>query len=319
MGLLEGELFVPLNVQGNLTGVIIIGPKQSQEAYTLTDWTVLATLASQVAVAVEKARLHTAQRRAEQQALEARTAATASRDAEQLKSAFLNLVSHDLRTPLATIKGTVAGLREVQDWPPALHQDLITVEQQTDRLHQVVTNLLDHSRLETGAALDLQAYALGDLLPGASEEVQPVLGERPFHLAVPADLPMMLVDGMLVQAVFRNLLLNVALHTPEGTSVTVRARAVTEARLPMVEIQVADQGPGIPAADRERAFVPFHRLSKGSRGSGLGLAIVQQVVTAHGGQVHIEETPGRGTTVVFTFPVAAVKQPMTPADVGEQA
>ena len=226
--------------------------------------------------------------------------------AERLSRALLSSVSHELRTPLAAILGTVSGLRELNELGSEVQQDLGMVEQQTERLTRAVTNLRDLSRLRTGpAVLASQPYTLEELFGLVLDDAGPALARHRLKLELGGDLPLVQVDGVLAEAVLQNLLLNAALYTPAGTPINIGARVVDrDAGQPMVEVRVADQGPGIPSEERERVFDPFHRLARSSPGTGLGLTIVRDIVALHGGQVWVEETTGGGATFALTLPIA---------------
>ena len=221
----------------------------------------------------------------------------------ELRTALLSAVSHDLRTPLASIKASVSSLRAHDvEWSDAQTADfLAAIEDDTDRLNQLVGNLLDMSRLQTGA-LDLtrRPVALEEVVANALESVGAHASD--VTVDVPEDLPLALVDAGLLERAVANILANALHWSPSGVPVEVSARTAA----PDLELRVIDHGPGVPAEERERIFQPFQRLGdrgRGGVGVGLGLAIASGFIEAMGGEVLVEETPGRGST--FRILVAA--------------
>jgi two-component system sensor histidine kinase KdpD len=266
------------------------------------DQRVLQAFASQVAVAYR-------QRLLADQA----QAAAAIGAADRVRTALLNAVSHDLRTPIASAKAAVSSLRTSDvSWSERDQQALLAdADAALDRLTALVTNLLDLSRLQAGAlAVAAQPVGLDDVVRAALDHL--ALG----HLAepdrvevdVPADLPEVSVDAGLLERVIANLLENAIRHTPDGEPVRVTAGSYG----PGVELRVIDRGPGIPSADRERVFEAFQRrgdhTSSSGPGVGLGLAIARGFVDAMDGAISLEDTPGGGLTVVVQLPRADTSQ-----------
>jgi two-component system sensor histidine kinase KdpD len=228
-------------------------------------------------------------------------------EVDRLRAALIGSVSHDLRTPLASIKASISDLAD-----PALHLSdadramlLRTTEEETDRLTRLVTNLLDMSRIQAGALVPhTSATPLDELVGAVVARFEPMLGGR-LGVELADGLPLVDVDYLLVEQVLSNLLENAARYTPAGTAVTVRAGAVPGGA--EVELAVADHGPGVAEAERERIFDQFYRLRAEGRepvGTGMGLAIVKGIVEAHGGRVWVEATPGGGATFAVRLPVA---------------
>ena len=237
-------------------------------------------------------------RRAAEQAQEAAVA----RRSDELKTALLRAVSHDLRTPLASIKASVSGLR--QSGAAYTDEDrvelLAAIEEETDRLTRLVSNLLDASRLEAGALKPhKQLNDLKELITATVERLQPVLAGRPVGLDIPGKLPLVPCDYAQIDQVITNLLENAAVHTPPGTPVTITAHAEEKTVL----VEVRDHGPGLPADDQERVFRPFERGTSRARGFGLGLSIARGLVEAHGGQLRAEDAPDGGARFVFRLPL----------------
>jgi two-component system sensor histidine kinase KdpD len=219
------------------------------------------------------------------------------------RSALLRSVSHDLRTPLVTIKAVTSDLRDGPDYDDKVRDELLDlVGDEAERLDRLVANLLSLSRVETGSLEpEPQALPLDELLTTRVRKLNRVLRNVRVQVDVPFTLPLAEGDYTLVDQVVTNLLENAARHSPEGGSVRVRARE----REGWIEVSVSDQGPGVDPADRDRIFLPFSR-GKGSASSGVGLAICKAIVEAHGGSIAVQgpDDSGRtGATFVFTLPV----------------
>ncbi len=221
----------------------------------------------------------------------------------ELRNALLAAVSHDLRTPLASIKASVTSLlAEDVEWPADVAREFtITIDHETDRLTSLVANLLDMSRLSTGA-LSVQRMPVGldELVLAAVNS----LGDRAdaAHLEIDVDegLPGIETDPSLVERAIANVVDNALVWSPPARSVRIEASAADGA----VQLRVVDHGPGIPPAERERVFLPFQRHGDRSYGPGvgLGLAVARGLVVATGGRLVVEDTDGGGTTMVISLP-----------------
>jgi len=231
--------------------------------------------------------------------------ASALAEANELRSALLQAVSHDLRTPLAGIKASASSLRQSDiEWSDADRDEFLrTIEDETDRLASLVGNLLDMSRIQAGAvAPAAREVGLEEVVPAALAG----LGERAgsVDVDVPETLPAVIADPALLERVVANLVQNAVAHSPVGAPVRVEAGEVGG----RVLIRVVDRGRGIPAAERERVFQPFQRMddsrSQGA-GVGLGLAVARGFTRAMGGELTIDDTPGGGTTMVIELKAAA--------------
>jgi two-component system, OmpR family, sensor histidine kinase KdpD len=252
----------------------------------------LGTFANQAALAVDRAQLS-------EQALRARLL----EEIDRWRRALMGAASHDLRTPLASIKTAVSNLRQVDARlsPEDRAELLELIELQSDRLARLVTNLLDMTRLEAGA-LELRPTTIGftDLV----DEAVALLGGLvvPGRVAVdaPADLPLLHLDHVLMSQVLANVLENAERLSPGDSVIRVAARRAS-GNAARVEIAVADDGPGIAPKDRERVFEMFSQNGGGGR-AGLGLAIAKAFVEAHGGLIWIDPDVDGGARVVFTVP-----------------
>lgn len=247
--------------------------------------------------------LSAAARRASQRAREA----DVLRRSNELKEVLLSSVSHDLRTPLASIKASVGTLLEehIELRPEQQRELLAGIEEETDRLSRLISNLLDISRLEAGQMpADRELNAIAEVATGVVDRLAWVLRDHPVEIDIPDDIPLVPFDYVHVQQVLTNLLENAALHTPPGTRVRVCARQEGNA----VAVRVSDDGPGIPASERERIFDKFyHGGRSGRRGSGLGLAIARGLAEAQGGSLKLDVQSPRGATFVFTLPLMTDK------------
>jgi two-component system, OmpR family, sensor histidine kinase KdpD len=270
-----------------------------------TDRRVLIAFAEQAAVALQQGRL------AAQAAEAARLAA-----ANSMRTALLAAVSHDLRTPLAGIKAASSALRSTDLRLSEEDQaELVeTVDASADRLSALVDNLLDMSRLQAGAVTPaLSPSELPEVVARALSWLDADEQDR-VHLHWSDELPAVIADPGLLERVVANLVSNAARHAPRGP---ISLSAGTAAG--RVELRVADGGPGIPLADRERVFVAFQRLgdSPSGQGVGLGLAVARGLTEAMGGTLTAEDTPGGGMTMVVSLAVAdapsSSMSPTTPA------
>ncbi|HET7468725.1 MAG TPA: sensor histidine kinase KdpD [Gemmatimonadales bacterium] len=223
-------------------------------------------------------------------------------EAERLRTALLSSLSHDMRTPLASIEGAASTMLEGPPAPDPRVRDLAgTIVQESRRMGRLVANLLDMIRVESGALqVQKEWQLLSDVVGVALLRTEDQLREHPVVSTLPADLPLVPVDEILLEQVFVNLLENAARHTPPGTPIEIGAVAQPGE----VVVSVADRGPGIPAGEEERVFEKFHRLgSAPGQGVGLGLTICRGIVTAHGGRIWAEARPGGGALFRFTIPI----------------
>lgn len=251
------------------------------------------TYANHAALALERSQLR-------EQAL--RTELLEQVDA--LRASLIGAVSHDLRTPLASVKAAVSALRDVEAsraLAPGDREELLAlIETQSDALDRLVANLLDMTRIQSGALeLRREPALVTDVVHGAIRAA--ALDPGRFRVELADDLPSVEVDVVLMEQVLANLLDNAVRHSPDGASIDVTAFARGE----LVELSVRDHGPGVPAQDRERVFTMFSRVGAEGR-AGLGLAIAKAFVEAHGQTIRVEDAPGGGARFVVTIPVAAV-------------
>lgn len=255
-------------------------------------WELLPALANHFAIALERSQLHERVRHAE--LLE---------EIDRLRHALVGAVSHDLRTPLATIKVASSTLLEPtsklsESDTSELHS---LIDTQTDRLTRIVNDVLDMTRIKAGVLEPrYQTHHPLDLVSAATSMLGSSLKDRHVDVMVPARLPLVLVDNVLIEQVLCNLLDNADRHAPPGTQITVQADLQGPNR---IEISVSDSGPGVPPAERQGVFDTFVRYDTGGR-AGLGLAIAKAFVEAHGERIWVEDAPAGGARFAFTVPVA---------------
>ncbi len=233
----------------------------------------------------------------------ARVRAQERDERHRLHRTLLDSVSHELKTPLAILRSASENLgREDR----AGHEHFVgEIRLATDRLDHLVANLLNQTRLESGAVHpQLDWCDARDIIGAARRGLGDALAQRPLAVEIPAEMPLFRADAPLLEQAVANLLLNAALHTPPGTPVRVSAGA--DAGRERVFITVADAGPGIPAELRENLFQKFRR-PPGARtgGLGLGLSIVHGFMQAHGGDVQVDDNPGGGARFTLHLPLAA--------------
>jgi two-component system sensor histidine kinase KdpD len=217
---------------------------------------------------------------------------------DRLKAAVLSSVSHELKSPIASLRAGLTTLLMPEASLPPEQRDLVAgLDHQATRLDRLVGDLLTMSRLEAGLPPRLSAQDLGEVVGAVLGSLQPALAGLTVRTELEPDLPPVLADEQQVQRVITNLLENAAEWTPAGGAITIGARA----RGACVEAWVANDGPPIPAADLDRIFEKFWTSRRG--GSGLGLAICRLIVEAHGGAIRAENTP-RGPRFVFELPLA---------------
>jgi two-component system sensor histidine kinase KdpD len=250
---------------------------------------VIQGLANQLALALDGIRLAS---EAQQVRLEA--------EKDRLRAALFSSVTHDLRTPLASIKASVTGLLDLGvNFSPADHRELLdTISQEEERLSWLIGNLLYLSRIRAGAVAPEKSQSdLRELIEAvAGRSMQ----DHPFRLAFAEETYAVPMDIVQIDQALTKILENAAKFAPTGSLIAVE----TAQRQDMVEVRVEDRGPGIPPQDRERVFEPFVRgEGHPNSGTGLGLSIARAIVEAHGGNIMIEDTPGGGATVLFTLPI----------------
>jgi two-component system sensor histidine kinase KdpD len=295
------QLVIPVVVGEVPFGTLTAVGREGAGPISEGDERLLRACAKQLAVALERARL-------DAQVEDARL----SSETSQIRAALFSSVTHDLRTPLASIKASVTSLMDegVAHDPTEQRELLQTVLEETDRLNRLVGNILDLAKVRAGALVpSKEPTSMEDVLESVVHRMQSSLSRVTLRTVARPDLPDAMADPVQIDQVLTNLLENAVRFSPVGGEVQVTLAPWQES----VQVRVSDRGPGIPAADREVVFEPFYRrdAGPGRGGSGLGLAIARAIVLAHGGKIWIEGAPTGGTAVVFEIPVfdaAAVPQ-----------
>jgi two-component system sensor histidine kinase KdpD len=241
--------------------------------------------------------------------------AEALRESDKLKNALLGSVTHDLRTPLASIKAAASSLLQPGvNWTDEDRRELLeSIDVSADRLNRLVSNLLDLSRLEAGAATPQKEwYAFQDVLAAVLDRLE-LAGQarrRTISLDLSADLPLVPMDHEQIEQVLTNLIENALKYSPKTAPIEVQARVLGNPH--RLEARVVDHGVGIPVSERRAIFDKFYRVQSVRLpwdpkhppvGTGLGLAISASIIRAHGGQIWVESTPGSGATFIFTLPI----------------
>jgi two-component system, OmpR family, sensor histidine kinase KdpD len=283
-------LYVPLSSSGRSAGVMGLPLGDPNEFRDPAQRRLLESLAGQTAAALE--RLTLAEKSRESQV---------EIEAERLRTALLSSLSHDMRTPLASIEGAASTLLQEAEPNRDARRDLATtIVQESHRMGRLVANLLDMIRVEAGTLqVHKEWQLLSDVVGVALLRTDEQLRGHPVTTAFPPDLPLVPMDEILLEQVFVNLLENAAKHTPPGTPIEVGA----ESRPGEVIAYVADRGPGLPPGEEEMIFRKFHRGGGTSSGIGLGLTICRGIVTAHGGRIWAENRAGGGAVFRISLPI----------------
>ncbi len=225
---------------------------------------------------------------------------------DALRSALLSSISHDLRTPLASIKASASSLlQEDVQWNDEERRSFaMAIEREADRLNRLVANLLDMSRIEGGALKpEKEWYPIDELIHDVLGRMQPILLDRVVQTHISIDLPPVQIDYLEIEQILTNLIENAVRYTPSDSPIDISAYIEGE----QMVISVADRGPGIPSADLKRIFDKFYRvlgrMAERPGGSGLGLAVSKGLVEAHGGHIWAENREGGGTQFRFTLPL----------------
>jgi two-component system sensor histidine kinase KdpD len=288
-------LLLPITTKRRALGVLVASRARERPRFDEEESRLMATFANQAALAIERCLLTEEQVNAEVLAR-----------SDQLKSALLSAVSHDLRTPLASIKASATSLLQHDvSWSDDDRDELLeAIDEEADRLNQFVANLLDLTRIEAGALQpSFDWYDLREIIHDAANRSALGRGDRPLTLDLPDTLPPVEVDYIEIAQVLINVLENAAKYSPEGGQITLTLGV----RASEIEIAVRDEGVGLPAGEEEHIFDRFYRVEARDRpiGSGIGLAVARGFIEAHGGRIWAERNVERGITVRLTLPLGA--------------
>jgi two-component system sensor histidine kinase KdpD len=290
---------VPIQSGTRRIGQISLVREGSRGPFSEHESRLLALLATQLGALVERVELQ-----------EAKTRAEVLRRTDELKTSLLNAVSHDLRSPLASIIASAGSLRQTDvQWTDAERAEFVeAIEQQAERLSRIVGNLLDLSRIEAGALRpDKQLHDVGSLIDDVLDRLRPATERHRMSVRVSDDLPPVMLDEVQIDQVLSNLVENAAKYAPAGSEIEVSVHRDDADLI----VEVGDHGPGIPPEEIGRLFTPFHRIGGiGTRppGFGVGLAVAKGLVVAHGGRIWATNRTDGGARFIFTLPLGAVPQ-----------
>jgi two-component system sensor histidine kinase KdpD len=298
-------LYVPLRGAKGRLGVLGARPNDPARFDDPEQRTLLGVFASPIASALERGRL-----------AEQAQQATLQVEAERLRNSLLSSVSHDLRTPLSVITGAASALLQSEPGPvaSAARRDLAeTILEEAQRLDRLVRNLLDMTRLASGAVHVVKEWQpIEGVIGAALGRLEEPLRTRKVEVDVPAGLPPVPIDDLLVEQALINLLENAAKYSPSGSSIDISARADGSDLV----VEIEDRGPGIPRELVDRIFEKFYRLPRegANGGAGLGLAICRGIVEAHGGRIWAENRDGGGARFRFSLPMGGPPPELAPEE-----
>ncbi|MFO0831999.1 MAG: sensor histidine kinase KdpD [Phycisphaerales bacterium] len=296
--------YQPLSASVGKLAVLALRPASGSALAQTSQELLLDTFANQISLAMERVVL-----------MEAGHAARIEAEAERLRSALLSSVSHDLRTPLATIAGAATALQSGTSIPETTRKELTdSIVHEAEHLNDLIANLVFATRLEAGRIELRREWSTVEEAVGAGlARHRAALRTRPFQARIPPDLPLIRVDNAMLPQVIHNLVDNALRYTAPDTPIDVAAWATDSS----VIVRVSDQGPGLPDAERARVFQRFFRGRAGgasqSAGIGLGLTICEGIVQAHGGRIWTEHNQPRGVSFLFSLPIE-YPQPSIPAE-----
>jgi two-component system sensor histidine kinase KdpD len=283
--------YLPLRAGRESFGVMAVIPDAQGRIFAPEQQHMLEVFANQTGLAIQRT---LSQRAAEDTRLRM--------EAEQMRSSLLSAVSHDLRTPLASITGAASTLRSQGDkLDPETRRELLeSISEEAERLGRLVSNLLDMTRFQSGAVeLRRDAYPLEEIVGAVLQRMEPQLEGRSVVTTLPDELPPVYGDDVLLGQVILNLLDNAVKYTPAGSPLELAAEQTPEG----VALEIRDRGPGLEAGEEQRIFEKFYRgNAKAGRGAGLGLAICRAIVEAHQGQIVAFNRAGGGAVFRILLP-----------------
>lgn len=291
-------LYLPLIASAGVIGVIGLLPNDAAVRFEPERFHYLEAFANQTAIAIERSFLGEAAQRA---LLKAET--------ESLRNTLLSSISHDLRTPLSAITGAASTLlqRDVMLDTNSRIDLVTTIHEEAEHLNRIIKNVLDMTRLESGAIkINKEWQSLEEIVGVVLDRLGDRLNDHPVTVKLPGNLPLIPFDGLLIEQVLVNLFDNAIKYTPKGTPLELSASE----SFYTVTVELADRGPGIPPGDEERIFEKFVRGRGSAGGVGLGLAICRTIINAHGGKIWAENREGGGA--VFRFTLSSAGLPPAP-------
>lgn len=298
------NFYLPLLSVDASIGILGVMPKNPEHVFSTEEIALLETIANLATAAFDRVK---AAELAEHSMIEA--------EAERLRNTLLSSVSHDLRTPLASITGASSSIAmDVEKLPVTTIRDLAkSIQNEASRLSRVVGNLLDITTLEAGRVkLNRQPYFIQEIIGSALVHTENALVGHTVKTEAAENLPMVMVDGALIEQVLQNLIENAAHHTPPDSAISIYV-SVKEGD---VLVSVSDNGVGIPKGEEEKIFDKFYTLARRTahKGTGLGLAICASIVAAHGRRIWAENRPEGGAAFHFTLPIADQSKMDAPHD-----
>ena len=283
--------YIPLKGATRIVGVMAILPGPTGEVLHADRQQLLDLFGNQTALAIERT-----------QSQNAADDARMKMETEEMRSSLLSAVSHDLRTPLASITGAASTIRsQGEKLPPGVRDELLeSISDEALRLSRLVGNLLDMTRLESGVELRRDLYPLEEIVGAALQRLEPQLAGREISVSLPEDLPLVNVDDVLLGQVLVNLIENATKYSPPGSAIEIAAEATPGS----VQLEVRDRGPGFTPGEEKRLFEKFYRgNSDGVRGAGLGLAICRAIMMAHRGTIEALHREGGGAIFRIRLPL----------------
>jgi len=287
----SSALYIPLQAPMRTRGVLAIVPENKRMIFLPEQKQLLDTFATQIAIAIE--RVHY---------VEVAQDALVSMESERLRNTVLSAISHDLNTPLTTIVASAGFLKNGISPDDKYYEFVMMIYEQAIRMKSLVVNLLDMARLQSGkVTLNKKWLLLEEVVGTALRTMKQALSAHQINIDLPADLPLLEFDAVLIDRVLCNLLDNAAKYTPAGSRVTISARVKQQD----IWISVADTGPGLPEKLKDQLFDKFTRGEKESSksGVGLGLSICKAIVEAHGGKIWANNKPPSGAIFTFSLPL----------------
>ncbi len=286
-------LYLPLLASGEPVGALGVKPAQPEKLLIPEQLHLLEAFAHQTALAVAADKLLQKQQQTQMQV-----------ETEKLRSSLLSSVSHDLRTPLAAITGSSSSLlQNGESLPPPTRKDLLeNIHDEAERLERLVNNLLEMTKLESGAIRpNKELNYPGEVIGSAIARMEKKLAARNVVTKIPSDLPLVPMDSLLIEQVVVNLLDNALKYTPKDAPIEISAKSEND----RLVVEVADKGPGLPPEDLPHLFDKFYRGPQQGRtsGAGLGLSICKGFVQIHGGTIEAQNRPGGGAIFRFTIPL----------------
>ena len=285
--------YIPLKSPQGVMGVLGICFRKGMDRLTADEEGLVNALVSQAAAAIQRANLAEQSRHVE-----------LMRQTEKLQTALLSSISHDLRTPLVSITGTLTTLQESgPELDDSTRKELLeNASAEADRLNRIVGNLLDLTRMESGTLrIARRPCDLRDVLGASLEQLRERIADRSIRISIPRDLPEVPMDFSFMMKAFFNLLDNALKYSPQDSPIEISARVHHN----LAEIEIRDRGRGIPEGDLERVFEKFYRAEKPQRvaGTGLGLSICKGIIEAHGGGIVARNNADSGATFIVTLPL----------------